>query len=50
MSSLAAALQLLVVIRQTSHFPAEWGILLGVIILYNVLIIKYMSCFDLNVL
>ena len=33
-----------------THFPAGWGILLGVIMLYNILIIKYISCFDLNVL
>ena len=33
-----------------THFPAEQGILLGVIMLYNILIIKYISCFDLNVL
>lgn len=33
-----------------THFPAGWGILLGVIVLYNILIIKYISCFDLNVL
>lgn len=33
-----------------AHFLVEWSILLGVIMLYNVLIIKYISCFDLNVL